>query len=50
VEQDLRQTADIGRRHGCPVEFILKDVSTVCYKPQRLWQWTEIAMRVAKEG
>jgi hypothetical protein len=48
VERDLRQTAETCRRHGCPVEFILKDISTVSYKPQRLWQWADIAMRVAK--
>jgi hypothetical protein len=49
VEADLRATRDACRRHGCPLEFILKDISTVHYEPQRLWQWAEIAMRVATE-
>jgi len=49
VENDLRETLDICRRYGCPVELILKDVSTVCYQPQRLWQWAEIASRVVYE-
>jgi hypothetical protein len=49
VEQDLRKTAEACKRHGCPLEFILKDISTVRYEPQRLWQWSDIAMRVAKE-
>jgi len=46
VEQDLRDTVGHCARHGCPVEFILKDISTVRYQPQRLWQWADIAMRV----
>lgn len=46
VEQDLRETVEICARHGCPLELIQKDISTVCYQPQRLWQWAEIARRV----
>jgi hypothetical protein len=48
VEKDLKETMDICRKYGCPVEFILKDVSTVCYEPQRLWEWAQIAMRVVE--
>ncbi len=33
----------------CHVELILKDISTVRYKPHRLWEWAEIAMEVAEE-
>ena len=29
------------------VEIIMKDISTVRYEPQRLWEWTQIAMDVA---
>lgn len=46
VERDLCQTRDTCRRHGCPLEFILKDISTVHYQPQRLWEWAAIARRV----
>jgi hypothetical protein len=46
VERDLRDTLEACARHGCPVELILKDISTVRYQPQRLWQWSDIAMRV----
>ena len=46
VEQDLRDTLDRCAPHGCPVEFILKDISTVRYEPQRLWEWADIAMKV----
>ncbi|MBN2452511.1 MAG: hypothetical protein JXR77_19150 [Lentisphaeria bacterium] len=48
VRRDLQATREICRRHGCPVEFILKDISTVCYHPERLSQWADIAMRVAE--
>ncbi|MCX7011464.1 MAG: hypothetical protein NTW86_02650 [Candidatus Sumerlaeota bacterium] len=49
VEADLRDTLDRCRRHGCPVELILKDISTVRYQPQRLWEWADIAMRLVKQ-
>jgi hypothetical protein len=29
---------------GCVVEIILKDVSTIRYEPQRLWEWAQIAV------
>ena len=46
VETDLRETLEGCERHGCPAEFILKDISTVRYEPQRLWEWEDVAMRV----
>ena len=46
VQRDLRRTVDACARHGCPCELILKDISTVCYEPQRLWEWEKIARRV----
>ena len=50
VERDLRATSDACTRHGCALELILKDISTVRYQPQRLWQWADLAMRVASGG
>ncbi|MBT5875931.1 MAG: hypothetical protein HOH43_21070 [Candidatus Latescibacteria bacterium] len=46
VERDLRETLDRCNEHGCPLELILKDISTVAYQPQRLWEWSNIAMKV----
>jgi hypothetical protein len=46
VRADLRETYDACRAHGTPVEFTLKDISTVRYEPQRLWRWAEIAREV----
>ncbi|MDW7657378.1 MAG: hypothetical protein SCM11_09420 [Bacillota bacterium] len=51
-EQDVRghlqQSVDVCRKYGCPLELILKDISTVKYEPQRLWRWAEIAMDVVQ--
>ncbi|HPU84812.1 MAG TPA: hypothetical protein PLE60_05680 [Candidatus Latescibacteria bacterium] len=47
VRSDLRKTREICEKYGCPLEFILKDISTVRYQPQRLFKWSEVAMEVA---
>jgi len=47
VRSDLVETKAICDRNGCPVEFILKDISTVAYHPERLDAWARIAMEVA---
>jgi hypothetical protein len=46
VRRDLEKTRDLCRGNGCPVEFILKDISTVRYEPERLTRWADIAMQV----
>lgn len=48
VREDLLTTKTICERHGCPLEFILKDISTVRYDPPRLFEWGRIAMEVAQ--
>ncbi len=47
VRDDLVATRRICEKRGCPLEIILKDISTVRYEPQRLFKWAEIAMQVA---
>jgi hypothetical protein len=32
---------------ACHVELIMKDISTVRYRPQHLWEWAAIAMEEA---
>ena len=32
------------------IEFIMKDISTVAYKPRNLWAWADIAMDVARRA
>ena len=43
---DLRTTREVCEKHGCPLEFILKDISTLRYEPERLFQWADVAMQV----
>jgi hypothetical protein len=47
VREDLLATRRICERSGCALEYILKDISTVGRKPERLFQWARIAMEVA---
>jgi hypothetical protein len=47
ARQDLCEFLDAAR--GCHVELIMKDISTVHYQPQRLWEWAHIAMEVAQQ-
>jgi hypothetical protein len=47
VRGDLEETKKICAQTGCPVEFILKDISTVRGEPARLQKWAEIAMETA---
>jgi hypothetical protein len=35
---------------GLNVEYIMKDVSTVNYKPQRLWEWEKMIMSIVRKG
>jgi hypothetical protein len=46
VREDLTITRDLCERNGCPLEFILKDISTVRYEPERLFTWAKVAMQV----
>ncbi len=48
VREDLLATREVCEKHGCPLEFILKDISTVRYEPQRLFEWAKVAMEVAE--
>lgn len=43
ARQALRTVLEKTSRHECVVEIIMKDVSTLRYAPQRLWEWAEIA-------
>ena len=46
VRENLTATRNICEKYGCPLEFILKDISTVRYQPERLFQWAAAAMQV----
>ena len=48
VRRDLAQVLD--RLKDQHVEIIMKDISTVRYEPQRLWEWASIANELAAES
>lgn len=39
VKAEIRETIEICLEHGCAYEFVLKDISTVSYRPQNLIDW-----------
>jgi hypothetical protein len=47
ARQQLRDVLE--RARGCHVEVIMKDISTVRYEPQRLWEWETLAMELVTE-
>jgi len=48
ARQQLREALEKAR--GCRIEIIMKDISTVRYQPQRLWEWEKMAMELAEES
>lgn len=46
----LKGTLRMAKETGTPVEFIMKDISTVRRHPERLWKWSELAMRAVEEA
>ncbi|MBI5683664.1 MAG: hypothetical protein HZC54_01155 [Verrucomicrobia bacterium] len=47
---EMARVAEKARAVGAHVEFIMKDISTVRYHPERLWDWARIAMEVSEES
>lgn len=45
ARRELRES--LAKARGCVVEIVMKDISTVCYEPQRLWEWARIAAEEA---
>ena len=48
VRHDLESVKRVCEETGCPLEFILKDISTIGYDAARLSRWAQIAMEVAE--
>ncbi|MHC4759373.1 MAG: hypothetical protein ACYTE8_12020, partial [Planctomycetota bacterium] len=46
---DIREVLDKASGQ-CHIEFIMKDISTVRYEPQRLWEWAAIVMEEVEES
>ena len=47
ARQELRSALE--KAQGCRIEIIMKDISTLRYEPQRLWEWQAMAMELAGE-
>jgi hypothetical protein len=47
VREDMEEKLEKAR--NCIVEIHMKDISTVKYQPQRLWEWAQIAAEVTKK-
>lgn len=41
IRKELRE--NLNKIKNCKIEIVMKDISTVRYKPQRLWEWAKIA-------
>jgi len=41
VCKETKKTVELCIKYGCPYEFVLKDISTVSYKPRNLISWVE---------
>jgi hypothetical protein len=47
VREDMEEKLE--KAKGCIVEIHMKDISTVRYQPQRLWEWAKIAAEVTEK-
>jgi hypothetical protein len=47
VRKDMEEK--LQKAKNCIVEIHMKDISTVRYQPQRLWEWAQIAAEVTKK-
>jgi hypothetical protein len=46
ARHELETVLTKAKAHGCVVEVIMKDISTLRYEPQRLWEWAAMATEV----
>ena len=42
AQADIEMLLSVCQKHNCACEFLLKDISTVMYKPETLWEWADI--------
>jgi hypothetical protein len=49
IRTDLQYTVDLAKANNVNLELILKDISTVNCKPERITRWAEIAMEIVQK-
>ena len=47
ARREIREFLNVAGKY-CHIEMIMKDISTVMYEPQRLWEWERICMEEVK--
>jgi len=45
VRDEITRIIDTCHKHGCPYEFVIKDITTVGNKPENLIKWTNTVMK-----
>lgn len=48
VKKELTRIVNACKRNGCSCDIVLKDITTVCNRPQNLFEWEKIAMDIVK--
>jgi len=49
TRQELKTKLALVKKYNCQAEIVMKDISSVDYEPQRLWEWCRIASEVTAE-
>lgn len=49
IRKEISETVKLCIKYGCPCDIVLKDISTVSYKPQNLFVWAATASAVLDE-
>lgn len=49
VQKEIRETIQVCLEYQCPYEFVLKDISTVSYKPENLILWNQTVQETIDE-
>lgn len=49
IRAEITETVKAAQRYGCPVDFTLKDISTVGYRPENLMVWAQTVSDVLDE-
>ena len=46
IRKEIEETVKACGKYGCPVEFVLKDISTISNRPENLIEWAKTASEV----
>lgn len=49
IRREIRETIEVCMEYNCSYEFVLKDISTVDYKPQNLFRWNQVVQETIDE-